>query len=104
MSATATDPGQVIEACQELLAVLGVTGWPGGTPISDAIESLRDITETYDLIARDRWHWADEYPEVTGHPEAKWEALKLAAQDAEDCAGEVARLLEEAPTEWEQAA
>lgn len=103
MTATA-GPGQVIEDCRELLALLDATGWPGGTPVSDAITSLRDVTETYGLIAADRLHEAQEYPEVTGHPEAKWEALKLAAQDAEDCAAEVARLLEEATTEWEQAA
>lgn len=103
MSAT-TAPDEVISGCKELLALLDVTGWPGGTPVSDAIMSLRDVTETYGLIAADRLHEADEYPEVTGHLEAKWEALKLAAQDAEDCAAEVARLLEATTEKWGQAA
>lgn len=99
-----TAPDEVISGCKELLALLDATGWPGGTPVSDAIMSLRDVTETYGLIAADRLHEADEYPEVTGHPEAKWEALKLAAQDAEDCAAEVARLLEATTEKWGQAA
>jgi hypothetical protein len=91
MTAVALTPDQAIAYGRRVYRQAMNSEWPARA-VGVLVYDLLDALDTYSAIASGLIHPAAEFPEVTDHPEAKHEALRLAAEDVAGWTAELIRI------------
>ena len=92
MSTLTQTPAEIVARGWQVYYRAMESEW-AGRQVGEVVTDLHDALDTFGAIHGDRIHPASAFQELAGHPEAKHEALKLAAQDVDDWVAELTRVL-----------